>query len=57
MNIKGINQFVCIRKIVCTYVVRMQQSQVVIFSRRANIASKSRNAGTQTRMAPWSLQK
>ena len=55
LNIKGVDQFVRICKIVCTYVVGMQQSQVV-FLRLANIASKSRNAATQTRMGLGSLQ-
>ena len=31
LNIKGVDQFVCIHKIVCTYVVGMQQSKDVIF--------------------------
>ena len=57
LNIKGVDQFVRIHKIVCTYVAGMQQSQDVIFLQWANIASKSRNAGTQTRMALGSLQK
>ena len=57
LNIKGVNQFVRNCKIVCTYVVGMKQSQVCYFLGQANIASKSRNAGTQTRMAPRSLQK
>ena len=32
LKIKGVDQFVRIRKIVCTYVVGMQQSQDVIFA-------------------------
>ena len=31
LNIKDVDQFVRIHKIVCTYVVGMQQSQDVIF--------------------------
>ena len=31
LNFKGVDQFVRIHKIVCTYVVGMQQSQDVIF--------------------------
>ena len=31
LNYKGVDQFVRIHKIVCTYIVGMQQSQDVIF--------------------------
>ena len=48
LNIKGVDQFVRIHKIVCTYVVGMQQSMDVIFCGRPILPLK---AEMQTRMA------